>query len=92
MCWLSCLTLLATLLLPCYTLDPVQVTVPALPSSKNVVHPNFLGISLKLSFLDEYFGKNTSSILPAVINYLQTIQACTSNVPLCLWIGSNLNG
>lgn len=54
--WPSCLTLLATLSLLCYALDPVQVTVPALPGSKNVVHPNFLGISLELSFLDEYCG------------------------------------
>ncbi|KAF4602120.1 hypothetical protein EYR40_005324 [Pleurotus pulmonarius] len=85
----SCFTLLATLPLLCYALDPVQVTVPALPGSHNIVHPNFLGISLELSFLDEYFGKNASSIPPAVINYLQTIRARTANVPLRLRIGGN---
>ncbi|KAJ7922968.1 hypothetical protein B0H13DRAFT_86423 [Mycena leptocephala] len=32
----------------------VQITVPATPSTSNVVHSNFLGISFELSFLDQY--------------------------------------
>ena len=34
--------------------DPIQISVPSSPPTKNVVQQNFLGISFELSFMDEY--------------------------------------
>jgi hypothetical protein len=42
------------LVLPLSNAAAVQVTVPATPSTSNVVHSNFLGISFELSFMTDY--------------------------------------
>ncbi|KAJ7640116.1 hypothetical protein B0H17DRAFT_1216725 [Mycena rosella] len=67
----------------------VQVTVPATPSTSNVVLANFLGVSFELSFLPEYFGNDTSTINAPMVNYMAGIRARTGSNPLRLRIGGN---
>ncbi|KAJ7171838.1 glycoside hydrolase family 79 protein [Mycena crocata] len=67
----------------------VQVAVPAAPSTSNVVHSNFLGISFELSFMPEYFGNDTSTINIPILNYLAGIRARTGSNPVRLRIGGN---
>ena len=40
--------------LPEVAADPISIAVPPSPPSTHAVQPNFLGISLELSFMDEY--------------------------------------
>jgi len=59
------LSLLVLLFYPVLLLaDPIPVTVPTSPASTHVVRQNFLGISLELSYLDEY----CEPILALVLN------------------------
>ncbi|KAF7340105.1 Glyco-hydro-79C domain-containing protein [Mycena venus] len=67
----------------------VQVTVPATPSTSNVVHSNFLGISYELSFMTDYFGNDTDHIATPMLNYLANIRARTGNNPVRIRIGGN---
>ncbi|KAG6833918.1 hypothetical protein H0H87_007929 [Tephrocybe sp. NHM501043] len=69
--------------------DPISVSVPSIAPGHNVVQPNFLGISLELSFMDEYFGNDTSTIPSTVLNYLSAIRSRTGNNPLRLRVGGN---
>ncbi|KAF8076570.1 glycoside hydrolase family 79 protein [Lyophyllum atratum] len=69
--------------------DPISVSVPLAAPTHNVVQSNFLGISLELSFMDEYFGNDTSTIPVAVMNYLSGIRSRTGNNPLRLRVGGN---
>ncbi|KAF4619533.1 hypothetical protein D9613_005255 [Agrocybe pediades] len=69
--------------------DPIQVNVPASPSSTHVVQSNFLGISFELSYIDEYFGNDTSTVPPAFLNYLSTLRSRTGGSPLRIRIGGN---
>ncbi|KAJ7275575.1 hypothetical protein B0H12DRAFT_1087914 [Mycena haematopus] len=69
--------------------NAIQVTVPATPSSTNVVHSNFLGISFELSFMTDYFGNDTDHINVPMLNYLDGIRARTGNNPIRIRIGGN---
>lgn len=82
----ACLSLLIPL---CSATSVIQVNVPAAPSSQNVVYPNFLGISFELSFVNDYFGNDTSTIPATVINYLSALRLRTGAVPLRIRIGGN---
>jgi len=93
----NAVTLLASLIalsfLPQPTLadsgSPIQVSVPSSPPSKHVVQQNFLGISFELSFMDEYFGNDTSSLPPTIVNYLSTLRSRVGSGPLRIRIGGN---
>ncbi|EIM85606.1 uncharacterized protein STEHIDRAFT_99214 [Stereum hirsutum FP-91666 SS1] len=68
----------------------VSVSIPSSPATSNVVHPNFLGISLELSAINLYFGNDTSSTPAPVQNYFTTLRNFTSgDYPLRLRIGGN---
>ncbi|GLB33972.1 putative glycosyl hydrolase family 79 C-terminal beta domain containing protein [Lyophyllum shimeji] len=69
--------------------DPITVSVPSTAPTHNVVQSNFLGISLELSFMDEYFGNDTSTIPSTVMTYLSAIRSRTGNNPLRLRVGGN---
>ncbi|KAF8969446.1 glycoside hydrolase family 79 protein [Flammula alnicola] len=71
------------------TADPIQISVPSSPPSTHVVQQNFLGISFELSFTDEYFGNDASSIPPTVVNYLSALRSRVGNNPLRVRIGGN---
>ncbi|PPQ65943.1 hypothetical protein CVT26_010705 [Gymnopilus dilepis] len=81
--------LIAPFVSPAVSADPIQVSIPSKPTSTHVVNSNFLGISYELSFLNEYFGNNTSSIPPTVINYLSTFRDRTGSLPVRMRIGGN---
>ncbi|KAF8914179.1 glycoside hydrolase family 79 protein [Gymnopilus junonius] len=81
--------LIASFLSPLASADPIQVSIPSKPPSTHVVNSNFLGISFELSFLDEYFGNNTSTIPPTVINYLSVLHSRIDNGPVRMRIGGN---
>ncbi|KAG5648913.1 hypothetical protein DXG03_000262 [Asterophora parasitica] len=86
---LNCLLALTVVLSNLAAADSVTVSVPSTASSHNVVQSNFLGISFELSFIDEYFGNDTSSIPATVVNYLLAIRGRTGNNPLRLRVGGN---
>ncbi|PPQ64619.1 hypothetical protein CVT24_008356 [Panaeolus cyanescens] len=67
----------------------VVLSVPQTPSSSHIVKQNFLGISFELSFMDEYFGNDTSTIPPIMTNYLQGIRRRLGDHPLRLRVGGN---
>ncbi|KAG6887852.1 hypothetical protein C0995_012217 [Termitomyces sp. Mi166 len=69
--------------------DPIPVSVPSTAPGHNVVQSSFLGISLELSFMNEYFGNDTSTIPPTILNYLSAIRARTGNSALRLRVGGN---
>ncbi|KAG6869332.1 hypothetical protein C0993_000085 [Termitomyces sp. T159_Od127] len=69
--------------------DPIPVSVPSIAPGHNAVQSSFLGVSLELSFMNEYFGNDTSTIPPTIINYLSAIRGRTGNTPLRLRIGGN---
>jgi len=69
--------------------DSITVSVPSTAPTHNVVQSNFLGISLELSFMDEYFGNDTSTIPATVLTYLSAIRSRTGNTPLRLRVGGN---
>lgn len=75
--------------LPEVAADPISIAVPPSPPSTHAVQPNFLGISLELSFMDEYFGNDTSSIPPTIINYLAALRSRVGSKPLRIRIGGN---
>ncbi|KAG6821564.1 hypothetical protein H0H93_000073 [Arthromyces matolae] len=67
----------------------IPVTVPARAPGHNVVQSNFLGISIELSFMSEYFGNDTSTIPPTILTYLSGIRNRTGNSPLRIRVGGN---
>ncbi|KAK7064745.1 Glyco-hydro-79C domain-containing protein [Favolaschia claudopus] len=67
----------------------VQVSVPPTPSTSNVVHSNFLGISFELSFMTDYFGNDTDHMSTPMLNYLAAIKARLGNNPVRIRIGGN---
>ncbi|KAG6903474.1 hypothetical protein C0995_005497 [Termitomyces sp. Mi166 len=73
--------------------DPIPVSVPSTAPGHNVVQSNFLGISLELSFMNEYssllVGNDTSTIPPTILNYLSAIRGRTGDSPLRLRVGGN---
>ncbi|RDB22546.1 Beta-glucuronidase [Hypsizygus marmoreus] len=86
---LTSVLLLSLAFRSCSAAEPVSVTVPATAPSHNVVQSNFLGISFELSFMDEYFGNDTSTIPPTIINYLAAIRARTGKNPVRIRVGGN---
>ncbi|KAF8812249.1 hypothetical protein BYT27DRAFT_7220918 [Phlegmacium glaucopus] len=85
------LVTLLTFLLPLSSLaaTPIPISVPSSPPTRNVVEQNFLGISFELSFMNLYFGNDTSTIPPTVINYLSALRSRVGNNPLRMRIGGN---
>ncbi|KAJ6616426.1 hypothetical protein B0H10DRAFT_2164639 [Mycena sp. CBHHK59/15] len=67
----------------------VAMNIPASPSSKHMVSPNFLGISFELSFIPNYMGNDTSAIPQPMINYLANIRARTGAASVRVRIGGN---
>ncbi|KAF9464382.1 glycoside hydrolase family 79 protein [Collybia nuda] len=67
----------------------IPVSVPSKAPTSSLVQPNFLGISFELSFMDEYFGNDTSTIPATVINYLSAIRSRTGKMPLRVRVGGN---
>lgn len=83
--------LLASCFVSAVAADAVQVTLPSSPPGDNVtaVYPNFFGISFELSFINYYFGNDSSNIPQAVINYLVELHARTPGRPVRLRLGGN---
>ncbi|KAI0089143.1 hypothetical protein BDY19DRAFT_944395 [Irpex rosettiformis] len=69
----------------------VQVNAPTSAPGDSVVtvYPNFMGISLELSFMNYYFGNDTSSIPVAVLNYLEALHQRGAGQPVRLRVGGN---
>ncbi|KAI0346775.1 glycoside hydrolase family 79 protein [Trametopsis cervina] len=69
----------------------VQVNAPSAPPGDNVtaVFPNFLGMSLELSFINYYFGNDTSSIPQTMMNYLTALHQRGEGRPVRLRLGGN---
>ncbi|KAK0456888.1 glycoside hydrolase family 79 protein [Armillaria borealis] len=72
-----------------YAAVNVSWSTTASDSSKNVVQANFLGVSFELSFMDQYFGNDTSTIPQTMLNYLSEIRTRTGSNPVRLRIGGN---
>ncbi|EIN10839.1 hypothetical protein PUNSTDRAFT_85214 [Punctularia strigosozonata HHB-11173 SS5] len=71
------------------TPQQLQVSIPK-TLGNNVVHPNFLGLSIELSFINLYFGNDTSSIPQPIRNYLSAIKVRTgSSLPVRIRLGGN---
>lgn len=72
-------------------LAAVQVSPPSAPPGDNitVVQTNFYGVSLELSFINYYFGNDTSSTPQPVINYLNALHDRTAGSPVRLRLGGN---
>lgn len=70
---------------------PVQVNAPAAPPGDNVtaVDANFFGISLELSFINYYFGNDTSTMSQTMINYLNALHERASGNSVRLRLGGN---
>jgi len=67
------------------------VNVPASApngSEKDTIGPNFLGISLELSYIDQYFGSSKDAISP-LTHYLHSLSPAGTNYPLRLRLGGN---
>ncbi|KAI0082446.1 glycoside hydrolase family 79 protein [Panus rudis PR-1116 ss-1] len=73
----------------CVVSGAIPVTPPQTPPSNNVtvVYPNFLGISLELSFINYYFGNNSNEVPLPFINYLSSIKS--PDRPVRLRLGGN---
>ncbi|TFK43725.1 glycoside hydrolase family 79 protein [Crucibulum laeve] len=69
--------------------DPIQVSIDPKPATNYVVESNFLGISFELSFMDEYFGNDTSTIPKTMMTYLSALRSRTGSNPLLLRVGGN---
>ncbi|KAF9481806.1 glycoside hydrolase family 79 protein [Pholiota conissans] len=87
-------TLLSALILPAWLglgvyADPIPVTIPASLTSTYAVQSNFLGISFELSYMDIYFGNDTSTIPSTFVNYLTAMRSRTGNNPVRLRVGGN---
>jgi hypothetical protein len=69
----------------------VSVNAPAAPPGDNVtaVFPNFMGISLELSFINYYFGNDTASIPQPMLNYLAALHQRGGGHPVRLRLGGN---
>ncbi|KAF5338425.1 hypothetical protein D9758_012241 [Tetrapyrgos nigripes] len=70
--------------------DPIPISIPSKPSLNNVVYSNFLGISFELSFMNEYFGNDTSTIPQPMLNYLSGLRALNGpSHPIRIRVGGN---
>lgn len=69
--------------------SPIPISVPSSPPTRNVVEQNFLGISFELSFMNLYFGNDTSTIPPTIITYLSALRSRVGNNPFRIRIGGN---
>lgn len=71
--------------------SPLQVSPPPSPPGDAVptVNSNFYGVSFELSFINDYFGNDTSSIPQPVLNYLDALHKRTSGSPVRLRLGGN---
>ena len=70
----------------------VQVAPPATPPGSNVtaVFSNFFGISFELSFINYYFGNDSSSIPQPMLNYLDALHSrSAAGRPVRLRLGGN---
>ncbi|TFK50159.1 hypothetical protein OE88DRAFT_1661748 [Heliocybe sulcata] len=71
----------------------INVTFPASPppsSAVNVVYDNFLGISFELSSFNTLWGESTTTIPPAILNYLHNIRSrLGDSSPLRIRVGGN---
>ncbi|KAI0700786.1 glycoside hydrolase family 79 protein [Cytidiella melzeri] len=69
----------------------VQVNAPSAAPGDNVtaVFPNFMGISLELSFINDYFGNDTASIPQSTLNYLAALHQRGGGQPVRLRLGGN---
>ena len=69
----------------------VQVAPPASPPGDNVtaVFSNFFGISFELSFINDYFGNDSSSIPQPMLNFLSAMHARNTDRPVRLRLGGN---
>ena len=70
----------------------IQVSPPSQPPAGDAiatVYPNFLGISLELSFINTYFGNSSDQVPTAMVNYLSAIRNRTLDKPVRLRLGGN---
>ncbi|KZT27245.1 glycoside hydrolase family 79 protein [Neolentinus lepideus HHB14362 ss-1] len=71
----------------------INVIFPSSPpasSAVNVVYDNFLGISFELSSFNTLWGENTSTVPPAILNYLHNIRSrLGDSSPLRIRVGGN---
>lgn len=83
--------LLASYAVSAFAAAAVQVALPATPPGDNVtaVYSNFFGISLELSFINYYFGNDSSSIPQPMLNYLNALHERSSDRPVRLRLGGN---
>ncbi|KAI0796859.1 glycoside hydrolase family 79 protein [Abortiporus biennis] len=70
-------------------LAAVSVTAPTNPTTNTIVYSNFLGVSLELSFINYYFGNDSSTVPQAVVNYFSSLYARGSGQPVRLRLGGN---
>lgn len=81
------------LLASCLTtaLGAVEVALPAASPGDNVttVFSNFFGISLELSFINYYFGNDTTSIPQPMLNLLDAMRSRSADRPVKLRLGGN---
>ncbi|KAF9534711.1 glycoside hydrolase family 79 protein [Crepidotus variabilis] len=71
------------------SVDPISVIIPTKPTSTHSVRENFLGISFELSFVDEYFGNDSTTIPSTFVTYLNNLRSRVSNNPVRIRIGGN---
>ncbi|KIY49365.1 hypothetical protein FISHEDRAFT_41784 [Fistulina hepatica ATCC 64428] len=87
------LSLFSALLLSCFyhalAAEKHTISLPSSVHPATVVYANFLGISFELSFVNEYFGNDTSTIPPTFINYLSAIRNRTQGDVVRVRIGGN---
>ncbi|KAE9409375.1 hypothetical protein BT96DRAFT_962470 [Gymnopus androsaceus JB14] len=67
----------------------LSLNIPSSPSSNNAVDANFFGISFELSFMNEYFGNDTSTIPQPMLNYLGEIRSRTGPQGIRIRVGGN---
>lgn len=70
----------------------IQVIPPSGPPTSDAiatVYPNFLGISIELSFINTYFGNRSNEVPSAIVNYLSAIRNRTLGLPVRLRLGGN---
>ena len=70
-------------------LAAVPVSPPSSPPTGDVIYPNFFGISVELSFVNYYFGNDTSTVPQPFINYLEALYARSSGLPVRMRLGGN---
>ena len=83
--------LLVNVLLATSVLAAVPVTLPSSspPADLVTVYSNFLGISIELSFINYYFGNDSSTVPQPMVEYLTALHTRGSNMPVRLRLGGN---